>query len=434
MSTPGVTISPSATPASRRYQTTGTGYATTSTASRRRRRRLLLLLGLLTLVVLLTVIIVPPSVVLTRNSNASADDREQVYTTVVDGVTLTQTRAFVTTTLTDGVVVVLETATNIQTQVATITYTASNGVIGVETLTLTSLDLVTVLGYSTCCLRNLVAPVVDVLILAHLEHVDDRRTQLHNVAPSVNEHDVLDQLFRNECFAQQLFDHCVVELEQLELVCGGNYVRDLGKLQPEQHDGGGVLVYLCHDELHLAVFQLDLRIADYDSAADLIDNEQLDYDQRIEHDDHRRAFYHDDVRRRSLTDDDDDDADNHDAGQHNDWSDLVRSDLHVLEPSARLRAGLVDYHDERWWRGAAYHDTSHDRAADFLDDDEHDDPVADLGRADNYDFERQRLGPADRAVFHHLDGVLVVQHLDAALLDNDDEFEHEQHTSYPGRR
>jgi len=79
--------------------------------------------------------------------------------------------AYVTSTLTDGLVIVLETATRVQTAVATVTYTAQNGAstgpsggrslarggltdsflppgaVGVETLTLTSLDFVTVLGY-----------------------------------------------------------------------------------------------------------------------------------------------------------------------------------------------------------------------------------------------------------------------------------------------
>ncbi|GAA5840515.1 hypothetical protein JCM9279_007352 [Rhodotorula babjevae] len=158
MSTPG-------TPASRRYQST---YAPQSTASRHRRKRLLLLLGLLGLIVLLTCIIVPPSVVLTRKSNVRAADQGQLYTTVVDGRTSTITRgggiatrsqlttlaigevstitsvvalpvvtvsatnvqdvqtAYVTSTLTDGLVIVLETATRVQTAVATVTYTAQN--------------------------------------------------------------------------------------------------------------------------------------------------------------------------------------------------------------------------------------------------------------------------------------------------------------------
>ncbi|BGP10164.1 hypothetical protein JCM10049v2_006047 [Rhodotorula toruloides] len=160
MSTPGATFSNPSTP-SRRYTpaTVSAGY--TSAASKRRRGRLLLLLGLLALVILLTVIIIPPSVVLTRKNKNNVAEGQQVVTTVVDGKTETRTldgvvatrtrlttlangqastvtsfvalpditvsatsidqiqTAFVTTTLTDGLVVVARTATDLQTEVAT---------------------------------------------------------------------------------------------------------------------------------------------------------------------------------------------------------------------------------------------------------------------------------------------------------------------------
>ncbi|BGP34151.1 hypothetical protein JCM10296v2_005966 [Rhodotorula toruloides] len=168
MSTPGATFSNPSTPSRRYTPATGsTGYA--SAASKRRRGRLLLLLGLLALVVLLTVIIVPPSVVLTRKNKNNVAEGQQVVTTVVDGKTETRTlegvvatrtrlttlangeastvtsfvalpdvtvsatsidqiqTAFVTTTLTDGLVVVARTATNLQTEVATVTFTAGGG-------------------------------------------------------------------------------------------------------------------------------------------------------------------------------------------------------------------------------------------------------------------------------------------------------------------
>ncbi|GAA6046885.1 hypothetical protein JCM3770_003411 [Rhodotorula araucariae] len=192
MSTPGFNISPSATPASRRYQTS-TSY--TTQPSRRHRRRLLVLIGLLTLVVFFTVIIVPPSVVLTRKNSENAEQQKQLYTTVVGGVTSIFTRGgvatrsqlttlpngevstitsrvalpvvtvsatsaesvqplYVTTTLNNGAVVVLETATSVQTKVATVTYTATNGAVGVQTITLTSLELITVLA----CVSLLLPP------------------------------------------------------------------------------------------------------------------------------------------------------------------------------------------------------------------------------------------------------------------------------------
>ncbi|GAA5832712.1 hypothetical protein JCM11251_005731 [Rhodosporidiobolus azoricus] len=164
MSTPGVTISPSGTPGSgRRY----VGTSTAASSARSRRRGRLLLLGLVALLVLLTVIIVPPAVVLTRdNKNNTA--QQNVRTTVVDGVTRTisgdlvtrtgvstlangevttfldiltlpdvtvsETQAlqsvateYITSTLTDGAVVVLQEATELVTEVATYTFTASNG-------------------------------------------------------------------------------------------------------------------------------------------------------------------------------------------------------------------------------------------------------------------------------------------------------------------
>ncbi|GAA6046215.1 hypothetical protein NBRC10513_002208 [Rhodotorula toruloides] len=184
MSTPGATFSNPSTPSRRYTPATGSaGY--TSAASKRRRGRLLLLLGLLALVVLLTVIIVPPSVVLTRKNKNNVAEGQQVVTTVVDGKTETRTldgvvatrtrlttlangqastvtsfvalpdvtvsatsidqiqTAFVTTTLTDGLVVVARTATNLQTEVATVTFTAGGGQVGTRTVTLTSLDIVT---------------------------------------------------------------------------------------------------------------------------------------------------------------------------------------------------------------------------------------------------------------------------------------------------
>ncbi|BGO93710.1 hypothetical protein NBRC10512v2_006025 [Rhodotorula toruloides] len=163
MSTPGGTFSSPSTP-SRRYTPAAASAGYTSAASKRRRGRLLLLLGLLALVILLTVIIVPPSVVLTRKNKNNVAEGQQVVTTVVDGKTETRTldgvvatrtrlttlangqastvtsfvalpditvsatsidqiqTAFVTTTLTDGLVVVARTATNLQTDVATPRY------------------------------------------------------------------------------------------------------------------------------------------------------------------------------------------------------------------------------------------------------------------------------------------------------------------------
>ncbi|BGP72370.1 hypothetical protein NBRC10513v2_005766 [Rhodotorula toruloides] len=132
-----------------------------------------------------SVIIVPPSVVLTRKNKNNVAEGQQVVTTVVDGKTETRTldgvvatrtrlttlangqastvtsfvalpdvtvsatsidqiqTAFVTTTLTDGLVVVARTATNLQTEVATVTFTAGGGQVGTRTVTLTSLDIVT---------------------------------------------------------------------------------------------------------------------------------------------------------------------------------------------------------------------------------------------------------------------------------------------------
>ncbi|GEM10515.1 hypothetical protein Rt10032_c11g4532 [Rhodotorula toruloides] len=177
MSTPGATFSNPSTPSRRYTPATGSaGY--TFAASRRRRGRFLLLVGLLALVVLLTIIIVPPSVVLTRKNKNNLAEGQQVVTTVVDGSTETRTRdgvvatrtrlttlangqastvtsfvalpdvtvsatTFVTTTLTDGLVVVARTATNLQTEVATVTFTAGRGQVGTRTITLTSLDIVT---------------------------------------------------------------------------------------------------------------------------------------------------------------------------------------------------------------------------------------------------------------------------------------------------
>ncbi|GAA6015065.1 hypothetical protein JCM10207_008717 [Rhodosporidiobolus poonsookiae] len=88
------------------------------------------------------VVIVPPSVVLTRKNNSAEDN---VVTTVVDGRTTVVTRnEYFTSTLSDGVVVVLQSQTSLVTDVATYTFTESNGDIGVETVTLTSFDIITV--------------------------------------------------------------------------------------------------------------------------------------------------------------------------------------------------------------------------------------------------------------------------------------------------
>ncbi|GAA5876590.1 hypothetical protein JCM3774_005994 [Rhodotorula dairenensis] len=154
---------------SRRYQSSTPGYATqASMASRRRRRRLLILLGSVALLTVLTVVIVPPSVVLTTRNNAAKGDPVAALTTVIDGKTTTITQsgvlvtrsrlstladgqvstltsvvtipnvtvsatnvdrvqtAYVTTTLTDGLVAVVRTATRLQTDVATVTLTTSD--------------------------------------------------------------------------------------------------------------------------------------------------------------------------------------------------------------------------------------------------------------------------------------------------------------------
>ncbi|GAA5889321.1 hypothetical protein JCM6882_000705 [Rhodosporidiobolus microsporus] len=94
MSTPGVTISPSATPGSgRRYVGTSQG----PSYGRSRRGRRLLLLGAIVVLVLLTVIIVPPAVVLTRDSKNKAA-QGNVWTTVIDGQTRTITGDLITRT------------------------------------------------------------------------------------------------------------------------------------------------------------------------------------------------------------------------------------------------------------------------------------------------------------------------------------------------
>uniref|UniRef100_A0A0K3CFW7 FGENESH: predicted gene_6.188 protein n=1 Tax=Rhodotorula toruloides TaxID=5286 RepID=A0A0K3CFW7_RHOTO len=155
MSTPGATFSNPSTPSRRYTPATGSaGY--TSAASKRRRGRLLLLLGLLALVVLLTVIIVPPSVVLTRKNKNNVAEGQQVVTTVVDGKTETRTLDGVVatrtrlTTLANGqasTVTSFVALPDVTTEVATVTFTAGGGQVGTRTVTLTSLDIVTVLGY-----------------------------------------------------------------------------------------------------------------------------------------------------------------------------------------------------------------------------------------------------------------------------------------------
>ncbi|GJN92607.1 hypothetical protein Rhopal_005642-T1 [Rhodotorula paludigena] len=183
MSSRGPTVSPSGTPGSRRYNPSSVGTAP-PTASQRQRRRLLILLGAVAGVVALVLVVVLPSTLLTRDDGGSDAESQSVVTTVIDGVTRTITNAevvtrsrlstldngeittltsvvnlpvitvspsaiatvqpeIVTTTLSGGAVIVVEEATSLRTQVATVTFTASNGVVGVETLTLTSFELVT---------------------------------------------------------------------------------------------------------------------------------------------------------------------------------------------------------------------------------------------------------------------------------------------------
>ncbi|GAA6006256.1 uncharacterized protein JCM10292_000038 [Rhodotorula paludigena] len=185
MSSRGPTVSPSGTPGSLRYNPSSVGTAP-PTASQRQRRRLLILLGAVAGVVALVLVVVLPSTLLTRDDGGSDAESQSVVTTVIDGVTRTITNAevvtrsrlstlengeittltsvvnlpvitvspsaiatvqpeIVTTTLSGGAVIVVEEATSLRTQVATVTFTASNGVVGVETLTLTSFELVTVI-------------------------------------------------------------------------------------------------------------------------------------------------------------------------------------------------------------------------------------------------------------------------------------------------
>ncbi|GAA6061081.1 hypothetical protein JCM10212_006282 [Sporobolomyces blumeae] len=185
----GTTPTTTTDPNGRRY----TSYAATDSSgrtSRKRRRKVLGALALVVAIVLLCIIVVPPAVVLTNRQkdnkeNDARDGRGQVVTTVVDGrtevltldgVTRTQTTTLangdtsvvtsfvavpdvtvsltslasivpdIFTTTISGDIVVIASQTNFVTDVATITFTALGGIQSVRTVTLTDLDIVTIVG------------------------------------------------------------------------------------------------------------------------------------------------------------------------------------------------------------------------------------------------------------------------------------------------
>ncbi|GAA5947201.1 hypothetical protein JCM10213_001181 [Rhodosporidiobolus nylandii] len=225
MSTPSATRSPLGTPASRRY------YGSTpaqSSAMSRRGRRLWVLLALVALV-LLCVIIIPPAVVLTRDSKNNAAQQNAVVTvvngetrtigqvntrtsltTLADGevstilsvitvpaVTVSATEApqsvateYVTSTLSNGVEVILATVTDLVTDVATYTFTQTNGEVQVATLTVTSFDIVTVVACAPFTLCELLKQPAEYLLpqgpdgnvlVVRLDEHDHRYSQQHSV-------------------------------------------------------------------------------------------------------------------------------------------------------------------------------------------------------------------------------------------------------------
>ncbi|GAA5883768.1 hypothetical protein JCM16303_002361 [Sporobolomyces ruberrimus] len=194
-------------PMDRRYVSSGSGsrgYISTSERDRKRKKKVVAGLCLLLAVVLLCVIIIPPSVVLTNkknNKSNAVNDGQGVVTTVIDGRTEVVTRDGITrsqlTTLADGQVstvtsfvalpdvtvsreslsevvpefftttlsgdiVVIASATRYVTGVETLTFTALGGVQSVAIVTLTDVEIVTVVGsqdgLSTSSAISTVAP------------------------------------------------------------------------------------------------------------------------------------------------------------------------------------------------------------------------------------------------------------------------------------
>ncbi|GAA6020614.1 hypothetical protein JCM11491_001116 [Sporobolomyces phaffii] len=133
-------------PSATSYSGTGPGSMSQVERERRKRKRTILigLCGLLVLA-LLCVTIIPPAVVVTRNKNSKSnlEDRQGVVTTVIDGKTEVITKDGVTRV---SDIVVIASATRFVTGVETLTFTALGGIQSVATVTLTDLEVVTVIG------------------------------------------------------------------------------------------------------------------------------------------------------------------------------------------------------------------------------------------------------------------------------------------------